>query len=81
MRVNKKKKQKTKVKPEPKNPNIRNLTIQHRYRRANQELHKVPEIRFSGIWLMELGFNIQDKVTIHTAEKRLVIELDDKIEM
>ena len=34
----------------------------------------MPEIRLTGIWLQELGFNIGDKISLELIEGKLVIE-------
>lgn len=48
----------------------RKLRICGKYR-SNQE---VPELRLTGHWFRELGFDIGDRVSITTREKLLIIQ-------
>lgn len=51
-------------------PDERRLRICGKYR-SNQE---VPELRLTGHWFRELGFDIGDRVSITTREKLLIIQ-------
>jgi len=58
-------------------PAVRSLKIQPdiRFNRCSQT--KVPVIRLSGVWLEKLGFNPEQRVSITTMEKLLIIRPDD----
>jgi len=62
----------------PKSPSVtRSLKIQPdiKFNRCSQTM--VPVIRLSGVWLSELGFIPNRRVTITTENKLLIIRLDE----
>jgi Toxin SymE, type I toxin-antitoxin system len=61
----------------PKRPQVRNLKIQPRTRYNRYSQKDVPEIRFCGNWLHQLGFELETRVTITTMPKLLIIRAAD----
>jgi hypothetical protein len=56
-------------------PKVRSLKIQPRCRQNKYDTVDVPEIRFSGNWLEELGFSKGKRVTITTMNELLILRL------
>jgi hypothetical protein len=61
----------------PKRPEVRRLKIQPRTRYNLYSQKDVPEIRFCGNWLEQLGFALDTTVTITTMPKLLIIRAAD----
>lgn len=57
---------------------VRSLKVQPQLRVNRWSSTPIAEIRLSGLWLMELGFIPQQRVTVTATRKRLIIELDDQ---
>jgi len=62
-------------KPVPRRPQIRNLTVTPFLRINHYSETWVSEIRLRGLWLANLGFLPEQKVTVITMEKELIIKL------
>lgn len=60
-----------------KRPEVRTLKIQPDIKLNRWSKTIVPVIRLSGVWLEELGFTPQQRVTITTKNKLLVIRLEE----
>jgi hypothetical protein len=61
-----------------KRPEVRSLKIQPdtRFNECSQTI--VPVIRLSGVWLDKLGFAPEQRVTVTTMDKLLIIRLDEQ---
>lgn len=55
---------------------IRKLTIYASYLKRGSEYCRVPYIRLSGIWLIDAGFNISDKIKVIISKKSISIVVD-----
>lgn len=51
---------------------------QHRGYRDDGHPKVVPELRFSGKWLAELGFDYGSHVSLETSEGKIIIRLDEE---
>jgi hypothetical protein len=58
-------------------PKVRSIKIQPQIRFNRCSRTTIPEIRLRGNWLEKLGFRPDQRVTITTMEKLLVIRLED----
>jgi hypothetical protein len=58
-------------------PEVRSLKIQAQTRLLRWSRKTVPEIKLSGEWLNNLGFLPEQRVTITTMNKLLIIRLDE----
>lgn len=58
-------------------PNVRSLKIQPKIRINTWSETTVPEIKLCGNWLENLGFKADQRVTITTMDKLLIIRLDE----
>lgn len=67
----------TPEKKESKRPEVRSLKIQPIIKFNRWSQTTVPEIKLSGLWLDELGFTPQKRVTITTMNKLLIIRLEE----
>jgi hypothetical protein len=54
-------------------PDVRSLKIQPKTRFNKYSQKDVPELRFSGEWLQNLGFMIDSRVTITTMPGLLIV--------
>lgn len=61
-----------------KQPVVRGLKIQSDVRDSGMNRIRIPVIRLSGIWLAELGFAPDMRVTITTTDKQIIIRLDEQ---
>jgi hypothetical protein len=61
-----------------KQPVVRGLKIQSDVRDSGTDRIRIPVIRLSGIWLAELGFAPDMRVTITTMDKQIIIRLDEQ---
>lgn len=66
-----------KKRKEASRPAVRSLKIQPNIRFNRWSQTKVPVIRLSGVWLEKLGFNPEQRVSITTMEKLLIIRLEE----
>lgn len=60
-----------------KRPEVRSLKIQPDFKIRQYSTTTVPVIRLSGVWLDKLGFAPEQRVTVTTMEKLLIIKLDE----
>ncbi|GAL86401.1 hypothetical protein MYP_3630 [Sporocytophaga myxococcoides] len=60
-----------------KRPEVRRLKIQPGIRFNRWCRTTVPVIRLSGIWLNKLGFTPEQRITVTTMNKLLIIRLDE----
>lgn len=58
-------------------PDVRSLKIQPKTRINTWSETTVPEIKLTGNWLENLGFKPEQRVTITTMNKLLIIRLDE----
>lgn len=63
-----------------KEPVVRGLKIQSDVRDSGMDRIRVPVIRLSGIWLAELGFAPDMRVTITTMDRQIIIRVEDSAE-
>jgi hypothetical protein len=61
-----------------KRPEIRSLKIQPDIKFNRWSQTTVPVIRLSGVWLDRLGFAPQQRVTVTTRNKLLIIRLEEQ---
>jgi len=61
-----------------KRPEVRSLKIQPDTRFNECSKTIVPVIRLSGVWLDKLGFVPEQRVTVTTMDKLLIIRLDEQ---
>ena len=61
-----------------KKPSVRSLKIQPDIRFNEWSQTTVPVIRFSGVWLQQLGFTPEQRVTVTAMNKLLIIRLDEE---
>jgi len=64
-------------KTKSKRPEVRSLKIQPQIRFNRWTTSKVPEIKLSGNWLEKLGFIPEQRVSITTMNKLLIIRVDE----
>jgi hypothetical protein len=55
-------------------PEVRSLKIQPKTRFNTDSKKDVPEIKLSGVWLQNLGFQHGGRVTITTLQNLLIIQ-------
>ena len=67
----------TSKKKESNTTTVRSLKIQPDIRFNRWSNTKIPVIRLSGVWLDKLGFAPEQRVTVTTREKLLIIRLDE----
>lgn len=60
-----------------KQPEVRSLKIQPDIKFNRWSRTTVPVIRLSGLWLEKLGFAPEQRVTVTTMDKLLIIRLDE----
>jgi len=60
-----------------KRPEVRSLKIQPDIKFNRWSQTTVPVIRLSGLWLDRLGFTPEQRVTVTTMDKLLIIRLDE----
>jgi hypothetical protein len=60
-----------------KRPEVRSLKIQPDIKLNRWSKTIVPVIRLSGVWLDRLGFTPEQRVTVTTMKKLLIIQLDE----
>jgi Toxin SymE, type I toxin-antitoxin system len=60
-----------------KRPEVRSLKIQPDIKVNRWSQTTVPVIRLSGVWLDKLGFTPEQRVTVTTRNKLLVIRLEE----
>ena len=60
-----------------KRPEVRSLKIQPDIKFNRWSETTVPVIRLSGVWLDKLGFTPQQRVTVTTMNKLLIIRLEE----
>jgi hypothetical protein len=58
-------------------PDVRSLKIQPDTKFNRWSQTTVPVIRLSGVWLENLGFTPEQRVTVTTMNKLLIIRLDE----
>jgi len=63
-----------KNKPTLRRPDVRSLTIQSKLRYRQRFALEVPEIRFNGKWLYDLGFAPGARVTVISKPGLLIIQ-------
>lgn len=63
-----------------KEPVVRGLKIQSDVRDSGMDRIRVPVIRLSGIWLAELGFAPDMRVTITTMDRQIIIRVEESAE-
>jgi hypothetical protein len=61
----------------PRRPDVRSLKIQPHFKINRCSETTVPVIRLSGVWLDKLGFAPEQRVTVTTMDKLLIIRLDE----
>jgi len=60
-----------------KRPEVRSLKIQPDIKFNRWSQTRVPVIRLSGVWLDKLGFTPEQRVTVTTMNKLLIIRLEE----
>ena len=58
----------------------RKLKVYHKYQTRRWKYITVPEIRLSGKWLTQFGFDIGKEITVEQEKNKLTITLTDKKE-
>jgi hypothetical protein len=59
-------------------PQVRSLKVQPQLRINRWSRTEISEIKLSGLWLKELGFEPEKRVTVTVMEKQIVIWLDEE---
>jgi len=62
-------------------PQMRSLKIQPQLRINRWSKTEISEIKLSGLWLKNLGFLPEQRVTITTMDKLLLIRVDETLSM
>ncbi len=57
---------------------VRSLKIQPQFRGHCHSQRRVPVIRLGGVWLERLGFNTDQRVTVTTMNKLIIIQLEEQ---
>ena len=56
---------------------MRSLTVYRLYQPRGSNYIKVPEVRLSGKWLQELGFDISQRISVRVQKGLIVIRPTD----